>query len=581
MQSVAPQCCSSYTSMGQRDGAIHQDTLLSESQNCPHPEAPTAFYTACREPSLQDGQGILELLPLTNGNKVQSSRSVSLPGMDDLRLPRCLSPLEPFTSVAKLQPVFSNSANRSDDIRAPPSRRGPPWLTDNPGSLQFPLSAVTHIESVSSVQRSNHSCWSKQQQTRAESNTVEQGRAVSAGDQSMTEGKSENWKMTELLRWKQDDTTVGAVVPNRRKRKRPTHSKDAAGPRLAHKDIEVSYGTKSLISRRFCSVSLSSNNVLAKEREMSISSSNDPKRFLEPSTITECWSEKTRGTRDLNTDRTWIRTGGFLKKTQETPSNTAQESSSFLSPVVHTAKIVNEQGCPTRRRKRGRLLKTKHEGSPADNSECQQMDNNLPEEEGEKGEKKRCKRWRRNKSKVEVIPQKKSKSAGKAEVDVNNDMITAERELGTSKSALMVNPNEIQKVFDRRHSKTKKPKERKDKNTDETARDVQSEEKAYEFIKETHRDVTKPQNGDEIKEACVFNVTVDKNHNRVFNKLTAVGGKSQQDKTNSSSGDEHLENWSSCDVLGEEEAETVAEREQQPQNTDEGKVLVALVSIEY
>lgn len=566
MQSVAPQCCSSYTSMGQRDGAIHQDTSLSESQNCPHPEAPTGFYKACREPSLQDGQGILELLPLANGNKVQSSRSVSLPGMDDVRLPRRLSPLEPFTSVAKPQPAFSNSANRSDGIRAPPSRRGPPWLTDNPGSLQFPLSAVTHIGSVSSVQKSNHSWWSKRQQTRAESNTVEQGRAVSAGDQSVTEGKSENWKMAE-----QDDTTVGAVVPNRRKRKRPTHSKDAAGPCLAHKDIEVSYGTKSLINRRVCSVSLSSNNVLAKEREMSISSSNDPKRFLEPSTITECWSEKTRGTRDLNTDRTWIRTGGFLKKTQETPSNTAQESSSFVSPVVHTAKIVNEEGCPTRRRKRGRLLKTKHEGSPADRSEKKSH----AEEEGEKGEKKRCKRWRRNKSKVEVIPQKKTKRAGKAEVDVNNDMITAERELGTSKSAPMVNLNEIKKVFDCRRSKTKKPKESKDKNTDETARDVQSEERAYEFIKETHRNVTKPQNGDEIKEPCVFNVTVDKNHNRVFNKLTAVGGKSQQDKTNGSSGDERHENWSSRDVLGEEEAKTVAEREQPPQNPDEGKVLVA------
>lgn len=405
---------------------------------------------------------------------------------------------------------------------------------------------------------------------------MEQGRTISAGDQNVTEGKSDNRKMTELLTCKQGDTTVDAVVPNRRKRKRPTHSQDAAGLRLAHKDMEVSDGTKSQINLSVCSVSLSSNNVLAKERERSISSSNVPNRVLEPSTITECRREKARGTRDLNTDRTQIRTRGFLKKTQETPSNTAQEYSSFLNPMARTAKIVNEQGCPTQRRKRGRPPKTKSEGSPAAIGEKkshsvpseQQIDSTLPKEKGVEGEKKRCKKRRRNRSEVEVIPLKKTTSAGKAEVDSNNDIIPGVRKLGTSKRARMVNLKEFQKLIKCQHSKTKKSKESQDKDADETARDVESEEKACELIKETDKDVTEPQNRDGIKEPrVVFDVTVDKNHNQIFNKLTAEDGKSQQDNTNSSS--------------GEEEAKTVAERKQPPQNPDEGKVLVALVSIEY
>lgn len=557
---------------------------------------PTAFYPTCQGQSSQDDEDILELLPLTNGNEAQSSHSFSLPCMDDLRLPRCLSPLEPFTSTSKHQPVLNNPMNHSDKIQSQPSLHGRPWLTENPGSLQFPLSAITHRESVSLAEDTNHSCWSKLRQTqlemcslqnggtRAESYVVEQGGTISACHQNAIEVKSDHRKMMESLRCKQGDTTGDAAVPRRRKRKRSSHPQDAAGFRLAHKDLEVSDGTKSQINLTVCSVSLSSNNVLAKEREMAISSSNVANKLLEPSTVTECQSRKTRGTLDLNPDRTRIRTRGFLIKTRETPSNTSRENSSVLKPMAHKAKIMNTQGYSGLRQKCGRPPKTKLEESPAASSEKkshtvpseQQINNNLLKEEG--GEQKRCKIRRRNRSEVEVIPLKKTISAGEAEVDDNNDVIPAVRKLGTPKRAQMINLKEFQKLIKHQHSKTRKSKESQYKDTNETARDVERAEK------ETDKDITEPQNRDGNEEShVVFNVTVDKNHNQIFNKLTAEDTKSMQDNTNGTTGEEtslSQTNQSSSDVLGEEEAKLAAEREEPLQNPDEGKVLVALVRME-
>lgn len=608
VQLDAPQCHSS------RDGTSHQGTPPSEGQNCPYPEAPatisvipTAFYPTCQELSSQDDKDILELLPLTNGNEAQSLHSFSLPCMDDLRLPRCLSPLETFTSATKDQPVLNNPTNHSDKIQSQPSLYGRPWLTENPGSLQFPLSAITHRESVSLAEDTNHSCSPKLPQTqlemsspqnggtRAESYIVEQGGTISACHQNAIEVKSDHRKMTESLRCKQGDTTGDAAAPRRRKRKHSSHPQDAAGSRLAHKDLEVSDGTKSQINLSVCSVSLSSNNVLAKEREMAISSSNVANKFLEPSTVTECRSKKTRGTRDLNPDRIRIRTRGFLKKTQETPSNTSRENSSVLKPMAHAAKIMNKQGCSAPRRKCGRPPKTKLEESPAASSgkkshtvpSEQQINNNLLKEE--EGEKKRCKKRRRNRTEVEVIPLKKTISAGKSEVDDNNDVIPAVRKLGTPKRAQMINLKEFQNLIKHQHSKTRKSKESQDKDTNETARDVESAEN------ETDKDITEPQNRDGNEEShVVFDVTVDKNHNQIFNKLTAEDSKSMQDNTNSTTGEEtslsqtsssqtslSQTNQSSSDVLGEEEAKLAAEREEPLQNPDEGKVLVALVRTEF
>ncbi len=92
-------------------------------------------------------------------------------------------------------------------------------------------------------------------------------------------------------------------------------------------------------------------------------------------------------------------------------------------------------------------------------------------------------------------------------------------------------------------------------------------------------DSTQPQNGDGTEESrFIFNVTVDKNHNQIFNSSTAAY-KSQRDDTNSSTSKETSVFGDEChpvfsfDVLGEEVAKLAAERE----NPDEGRVFVPIV----
>lgn len=607
---------------------------LSQSQNCPYPEAPTtrlviptAFYSseqklhypACQEQSSQDNQNILEFLPLMNGNEAEPSQSFSLPCMDDLRLPQCLSPLEPSTSTATHQPILGNSMNRRDKIQPQPSLQGRPWLTEKPRSLQFPLGAIRENKRASLPHDTKRSCCSKQRQKHLELNPqnggtcaescsvtkVEERGTISAAGQNMAELKFVPRKVKESLKCKQGDTKSDAPVPKRRKRKRTSHTQDAVSSLLAYKDVKVSDGTKSQINLSVCSVRLSSNNVLAKEREMATSSSNMANTFAgkpsEPSTIAECWREKAGGPEDLNSDQIRIRTRGFLRKTQDTPSNTSLENSSVLKPVARRAMIVCKQEVSPPRRKRGRPPKRKLKESPAESSlaiierkshdvECeQQIANNLPKDE-ENGEKTKCKKRRRNRSEVEVLPLKKTRSAespGKVEADDNNDVIPAERKL---RQPGMVTLKEFQKLIKRQHSKTRKSRKSQDKGTNETARDVESEGKAcgsrFEGLtKETGVDTTQPQSRDGTEESCViFDVTVDKNHNQIFNKSTAEYSKSQRDDTSSSTstsvfGDEYHPVFS-FDVLGEEVAKLAAEREQPRKNPDEGRVFVPVLHSE-
>ncbi|XP_051239876.1 uncharacterized protein LOC127354188 isoform X2 [Dicentrarchus labrax] len=587
-----------HSSMWQRDGTSHQSTPLSKSLNCPYPEAPTVrsviptslyssgqkpHYLEHQEPSSQGDQNILEFLPMMN--EAESLRFFSLPCVDDMRLPRCLSPLEPFASAAKCQPILNNSTDQGEKIQPQPSQNGRSWLTENPGSLQFPLSAITHREnkSVYLPQDTNHSCWRWQKHPENPQN-----RGTWA--ESVSEVKSDQSKMKECLKWKQSDTKGDAAEPKRRKRKHTSHPQNAAGSLLAY-DVKVSDGTKSQINLSVCSVSLSSNNVLAKEREMATSALNIPNKFIgipdEPSAITESSREKTRGAGDLSIDQTRIRTRSFLKKTQETPSDTSLENYLVLKPVACRAKILNKQGVSPVRRKRGRPRKAKLEesypaisGNNSHGAESeQQIDNNLPKEkeEGDKT-KRRHKRRRRTRSEREVIAVKKAKSAetaGKAEADDNDD-----RKLDAPKRQRMVTLKEIQKLIKRQHSKTRKSKESEDKETNETARDVGGEAKACgsrceKLFKGTELDIdiSQPQNGDRIEEPCV-NVTVDKNHNQIFNKSTAEYSKSRRDDTNSSTSETSLlsEEYHpvfSFDVLGEEVAKLGAEREQAPRSSDE------------
>ncbi|XP_042341019.1 uncharacterized protein LOC121942023 [Plectropomus leopardus] len=560
--------------MWKMDGQSHQGIPLSKSQNCPYPEAPArtpvmalhssgkkllTYHPACQEPSPQDNQNIPEFLPLMNENE-------PLPCMDDLRLPQCLSPLELSTSAVKHQSVCNNSTNQSNKSLPQASLHGRPWLTVNPGPLQFPLSAITHRanESMSSPRGTNPSCWSGKSQRHLLNlqsggsceafcavKEVEERGAIPARLENIADLKSYPRKMKKSLKCKQGNTEGDDAVPKKRKRGHPQE----ASSLFAYKHVKASDGTKGQINLSVCSVSLSSNNVLVKEREMATSSSNMLNKFVEkpnePSN-TEGWSEKTKRPGDPNSDQTRTRT--FLKKTQETPSKSSIEDF-ILKPMECRSQIVIKQGVASQGH--GMSWKT-------------MLDESLLESAAAKSE-------------VKAIPLKKTRSAEsvvEAEGDNNNviPVIPVERKLRTPKRPRIVTLKEFQKIIRRQHSKTRESKESQNRETKDIVRDVKSEGKAcgstFEELTnktEMDTDIAQPHNSNSIEDSHVFlSVTVDKNPNRIFKKSTAEYGKLQQDDTNNSTSNEtSLFANQSFMVFGEEGDRFAAERKHPLENLEE------------
>lgn len=589
----SPQYHSSVRFMGYRGGMSCESMPLSKSQECLQLEEPitksvipSAFsagqkqhYLTLQEPPRQDNQHILEYLATVTGVETQSLDAVSLPCMDDLRIPRCLSPLEPCTSAAKHQAVL-NQVNLSDKIQQQSSLHGRPWLTENPGSLQFPLSAITHVKSKSASLQYDTNCLLKQQQeeqknfnpqnreTWAESCSVKQvewRETISGGQQDGAELKSEPRKMKESLKCKQGDTSGDAVASKKRKRTNTSHLQDAASL-SACQDVRVGEGTKGKINLSSCSVSLSSNNVLVKEREMATSSLHITSRFIgnQPSSITESLRKKTAET-TVNTDQTRIRTRGFMKKTQESPNNTNPQNSSVPMPVACRAKIVNN-GEMFPRRKRGRPPKAKGEElTPPDNNPAvveekssssesrEQIDKDFSKEDLEERDKtkRRCMKEKRSGNTEVEVKTTSTESTPKPDVN-NNYIIPAVRKFRTPRRPRMVTLKEFQRLIKLQRSKTRKSKESQETN----GRDAECEGTA-------RGDITS-------KESC------KENQSEIFNQSAAE--KSQQDATDSSTNvDTSLFCDNSvfpCDALQEEAPQFADEWEQPLKNPDEGKISV-------
>lgn len=482
------------------------------------PVTPTAFYSACQEPSSQRSEDILELLPPTGGNKEQSAHSFSSPCMDDLHLPQCLSPLEPFALLAKGQPLSKDSSLFSYRIQSQPSPHGRP-LPTNP-EVHCTKSGQTRTD-LKSPQNLN---------SRVEFNFRE---------------------MAKDLLCSKEDPTGDVAERRKRKKKRLGHTEDAADSQVAPRVVEVGDGTKRQINLSACSVSLSSNNVLAKEREMAVSS-------------TDKSSGQSRGTWNFNIDRVQIRTRGFLKKSQEAACPTSRKYSSILKPKAFKAKTVSEEEGRTLKRKRGRPSKKRSEEQPtvADENKShavlreQQSDNNLTREE--KCEKKR--KLRRNSSEMEVVTRKRTRGPGKAEVDeVNYDTTTLMRKHTSPKRTGRINLKGFQKFVKHQSSKIRKSNKSQDRNMNIAETHAESSENLCKLIKE--------KDAAENREI----ITVDKNHNQLLKK-TLEEGKAWQE--NSFAGEETIfsPDEHQCDVLGEE-MEVPAERAEPLQNLGEGKVL--------
>lgn len=566
---------SSVTSIGQTGGGSHQRTTLSKTRNTLYHEThPTrsvidsAFdscgqkqpYPTLLEPPSQEELSVLKYLPLSNGDEMSSFSNLC---MDDMRLPPCLSPISPFSSTVNDHFALNNIE------QLPPEHRRP-WLTEHPASLQFPLYTILHREDTLASLCQDTS-------------------------QKAAELKSHTKRMKGDLICEQCDIKDGPVV-SKRIRKRPRHPQDEAGAVLLQKNRTVSSGTKSQLNLGICSVSLSRNNVLAKQREMSARSSNMTSTFIgKPnpnSTITERLKGKTRstggGTTSVNTGQTRIKTREFLRKTQETQNNTNTESSSPLMPEEQKAAVTNQVPLPRQKPRRARKVQleglipsnsappitsqTSHNGESEP-----RIEKDLPKDDIEKNEttKKRLRRRKRNGSaEDEAVPLKKASSA---EADCNNDcVLVKDRKHVTPKR--LVNLKEFKNLIKRQHLKTRKAKENKE--TNETVINVEGTKESSKDT-ETNNDISQLQDTVGIGESHLsFNVIVDKNHNQIFHKSSADCS-SQEDVSRSCDSEETrvFDNGNlsvfSFHVLGEEVARLSAAQgaeTEQPQTTDEGTV---------
>ncbi|XP_030595991.1 uncharacterized protein LOC115787426 [Archocentrus centrarchus] len=590
----SPRYYSPVRSLGQIDGLSCQGPPLSKSQDSLYPKAllssvPSSdlfsgvqklSYAAIQSPSSQDDQHSLKVLPLSNGNGTQPEPALSLPCMDDLRLPRCLSPLEPRFAT-KNRPLLNNSANPDHDAQLQPSLHWRPWFSENPGSLQFPFSSITFTDDKSKPlpPDPHRSCELKERQEEKDSNPKNGGTRAEGctanslkggGKKSAAELKLYSRRMKECFRYKHDDATG-----SRRKRRRTNRRQDAAGSCSAHRNVKAGDGTKS------CSVSLSSNNVLVKEREMAMMSSNmrRVRKAREMSTINK--SEEEQPKESSGTKRTRIRTRGFVKNSQEAATNTTpSEKSPIFKPAVFSAPLVNQPGVPVQKRKRGRprkikLLGESSESVPAivenkgDNVNHEQVDWDLPKEEEEEADKKtekRCRKRRRNTSSLELdaIPVKKIESAectGKAKEATNNDI-----KPGPPKQRHTVTLKEFQKLINRQHSKRMKLNEETHRDAERKARANADGRVEKKVGPEERTNTEQHHEGSDI--------AVDQNHN-LFATSAAQCCKSQQEETSGAvsekgSLDGDGDHPVSLDVKDEAAAKVTTEGEQPLTNPDEG-----------
>lgn len=539
-----------------------------KSQNSLYPETTTgsalssAFstrgqklhYPAFQPPSSQDDQQSLEFLPLPNGDGTQSKPTFSSPCMDDLRLPQRLSPLEPSSSAAKGQPLLNNSANPEHDVQQQPSLRRRPWLSDNAGSLQFPFSSIicTGHKSTSPSPDPDHSCQSKQEQQEKDLHLTNRGTSAEGckgnslkkrGKKSAAEVKSYSRRLKESFKYRHDDSTGDG-----RKRRRTNDQQDSTGSCSAYKDLKVSDGTKN------CSVSLSSNNVLLKEREVAIRSSNAPSGLPgKPSKmlpVIDIGEEKPFGTKPSR-----IRTRGFIKKSQEAANNTTPpETPCIFKPVVSRAQLVSQDGVSLAKRKRGRPRKIRPvedstQSVPAvvennENVDNAQVDRDLPKEQEEKKMERTCRKRRRNESEVEVSAVKKTASVEHTEKaeETNNDCNVKP---GTVNQRHVVTLKDIQKLIKWQQARSMKSKQTQETHEPATGTDG---------ILEKGVDIKDGTNSEEHHKGS--NIAVDKNPNLLLSPSAETN--SRMSEKRSLDGDE--DHPVSLDVVEEDEAKVTPER---------------------
>ncbi|XP_054897228.1 uncharacterized protein LOC129367046 [Poeciliopsis prolifica] len=519
LQTVQPQD-SEFRSFGPMDGLS-----WTGGESSPYPvscfsSGQKLHDLILQQPFCQEDQSI-EFLSLSHESDTQSVDAFSLPTMEDLRLPQCLSPLVP--PAGHQQPDPSVSGRMENDVQSLP------WLTKNACMLTFPLNAIT----AGKTELLETDCNTEQSQSFRKLTLKNEGQASPAKSVGQREIKLKQERKPDAMKRKKSkhDAAEDVVPSKRKKRRRPDSWRELA--EVSSLDPEVKNAATAV-----CSVSLSCNNILMKQKEIGISPLNKP-----PSGTTATGNEKSREPRTHGTKQPRIRTRGFMKQSERDTSNAVSDKCCVLIPVIRRAVVVHKQDPGGNKRRRGRPPKIKLENFQEDAGAFVELTGHIETSE-EMSEKQspmediKCGKLMSSEEEARQLKTTTSdESSGKNKTD---NMKSGEPQ----KHSWMVTLKEFQKLINRKHSKTRKGTEVQDRNK---PADVGDLEKHAEIDKsgasETHR-------------RELFDATVDENHNQLPNLLAAAW--SLQDVTSNSearkscgSGEEDKP-ASSCDVLEEE-----------------------------
>ncbi|XP_023190322.1 BTB/POZ domain-containing protein 18 [Xiphophorus maculatus] len=487
-----------------------------------------------QQPFCQEDQSI-EFLSLSHESDSQSADAFSLPTMEDLRLPQCLSPLVP--SAGHQQPDPSVSGRMEKDVQSLP------WLTKNACMLTFPLNAITAGKTELLEADSN----TQQSQSFRKLTLKNEGPGGPAKGVGQREIKPKRERKTDAMKRKKNkhDAAEDTAPPKRKRRRRPDSWRELA--KVSSLDPEVVNAATTV-----CSVSLSCNNVLMKQREIGISSLNKP-----PSASTATGNGKSREPGTLCTKQPRIKTRGFVKQSERDTSNAVSDKCCVLIPMIRRPVVVHKQDPAVTKRRRGRPPKVKLENFPEDAGAI--VENKGHVEAGEEILEKESPmedikfgKLMSSAGEGEAKQLKKTTSDESSGINKTDNMKSG----GPQKQSWMVTLKEFQKLIKRKHSKTRKGTEVQGRNK---PADVGESEKQAQIDKsgtsETHSQ-------------ALFDATVDENHNQLPNTSAAACKTSLQDvminseaRKSCGSGEEDKPACS-CDVLEEEK--------QSATNLDEG-----------
>lgn len=296
-------------------------------------------------------------------------------------------------------------------------------------------------------------------------------------------------------------------------------------------------GVQTHIHLNACSVSLSSNNVLAKERKLAISSSGESK-----------------GTQNVSKASSKIQTRGFLKKIQEASCQSKVRDCSTSKAAVGMSDAVDRGEVAPIKRKRGRPFSKK---GPPKQIAAGASDRVKREQKSDRyvalgdGGGIKTKRKRRRKTQVAAVPEKRTRRAGKADLGDNRDVAT--------KRSSSKRPRKMKRRFAQRtKSMVMSVKGNKDKGVNEADRHEKSSD--YKVIEDE----------DDAENRNFFTPALDENSNEPHNTQDHSGNSC----TFSGDAVSLLGDELQGDISGEEVGLLHAKTTELLQNLGEGNILI-------